>query len=335
MRSWLVLFASLRLTFAAMVALGVVVLLTRVQPLLAAHWIVAPLLALALNLLAALATNRRMRSQPWLAMFHVALLGICVLAGANVLTRMHGRVEMVEGQWFSAEEVEIVERGAWHSWHLHEAAFAQGSIEVDFAPGMVRQRTRSQVWTGEGASPLELTDTGSLTRSGYRFVPTANKGHALIVTWRGETGGELAGAVHMPSYPAMEWKQERQWRTPAGEELRFVLKPAQRTSADAAWTLRGAASPGMVSVQFADREVALARGQWLALKGGSLRFEGARLWIGYRIDYQPLLPWMLATAVLGIAALSAHFLRNDWRDPARTARRGRHAWDEHGSMAGL
>ena len=58
---------------------------------------------------------------------------------------------------------------------------------------------------------------------------------------------------------------------------------------------------------------ALVPGKWHQLRGGALRLDEVRLWMGYRIDYQPLMQWMLFVALAGIAALACYFYKRLWR----------------------
>ena len=315
-----VLLASLRLTAAAMAALFAAVFLSCALPLADRGWIVPPLAALALNLCAAVMVNRRIRASPGLMVFHVALLAICLLAGAGVLTRMHGRVEVVEGTAFDPSDMQIVERGIWHDGGAPRGAFVQGRVEVDFASGLLRQHTRSRVSVplAGGTLESELSDTHSLKTAGYRFAPTSNKGYALLLTWRDDAGAETTGAVHMPSFPALEWKQEQGWRTPAGEDVLFTLKPAARPAGDAGWTLRSNGATAEVAVVLQDGRTILKPGEWQPLRGGALRLEGVRLWLGYRIDHEPLIGWMLLAATLGVAGLSLHFYRRLWSPATRS-----------------
>lgn len=319
-----VLLASLRLTAVAMAALFAAVFLSCALALAAKGWIVPPLGLLALNLCAAVMVNRRIRASPGLMVFHLALLAICLLAGAGVLTRMHGRIEVVEGMAFDPSDVQIVERGIWHHGGVPRGAFVQGPVEVDFVSGLLRQRTRSRVAVplAGGTSESELSDTQPLKTAGYRFAPTSNKGYALLLTWRDDTGAEMTGAVHMPSFPALEWKQEQGWRTPAGEDVLFTLKPPARPAGDAGWTLRSDGATSEVAVVLQDGRTILKPGEWQPLRGGALRLEGVRLWIGYRVDHEPLIGWMLLAATLGIAGLSLHFYLRLWSRPTRSGAHG-------------
>ena len=51
----------------------------------------------------------------------------------------------------------------------------------------------------------------------------------------------------------------------------------------------------------------LRPGDSFRLQHGTLTVEDLRLWMGYRIDFNPLLPWVFAAAMLALIALAVHF----------------------------
>ncbi|HSW52902.1 MAG TPA: cytochrome c biogenesis protein ResB, partial [Sulfuricaulis sp.] len=269
MRRALHLLASLRLTFAGMLLLVVAVLAT-FRGGLTLTWVAVVLTLLGLNLLAALATHARLRQSFGLLVFHLSLLVILLGAAAGLLLRFEGRLEIVEGQMLGPEQVEVVTRGPWHRLHLHEAAFLQGPVEVDYAPGNVRRATRSVVWIPgrdyQGQS-RSLGENQALHKAEYRFVTTSNKGFAVLFTWQGDDGRVESGAVHFPSYPLYDWKQKKEWRTPMGQSLQLVLKPAVEISPDRNWTL-SAALGGDLVVHDEGGESLLAPGAVREYEGG-------------------------------------------------------------------
>jgi hypothetical protein len=117
----------------------------------------------------------------------------------------------------------------------------------------------------------------------------------------------------MPSYPAKEWDQHQQWHTPAGETVTLLLELSPVPTA-VAWQLSSDNFDGRVLLVRPDgTKLELAMNTAVTLAGGSLELASVGLWIGYRIEYNPLLPWLFASAALGVAALGWHF----WRSPPR------------------
>jgi cytochrome c biogenesis protein ResB len=53
----------------------------------------------------------------------------------------------------------------------------------------------------------------------------------------------------------------------------------------------------------------LRPGESVTVPEGVLVYEGLTAWMGYKVFYDPTLPWLLASATLAIAALAAFFWR--------------------------
>lgn len=314
--------ASLRLTLAGMLLLGISVLLSYRSPGLPAAWITLPLLVLAVNLLAALLYRPQFRRQSGLLVFHSCLFIIVLLAAWGIMTHFQARLEITEGRAFDAADVVVLGQGPWHRQRLDQVSFVQGLIRVDYHGAAVRAKTRSEVSveTADRRYRLRAGDTRGLDFGGYRFVATFNKGFAVMLTWLDKTGPSMSGPLHMPSYPLFEWNQKNRWLTPSGQALDIELKLAQ-AKRNNAWTLRSSDAQGRLLIRTAASAapLELSAGQSAAFDGGVLRFDGLRLWMGYRIDYNPALAWMFAAAIVGILGLAHHFWRKFWRQPLSDA----------------
>lgn len=298
--------ASLRLTCAALALLALWVVADHTGPGVSRMWLAPPLSVLAVNLLAALVCNGRLRRSGGLLLFHVALLVVCVLASAGVLTEFEGRIELAEGQDFEGGNLHTLRSGPWSDAPPSALPITQGVIDVDFVQGLVRQQARSQFLL-RGGQRRVVTDSEPLIIEGYRVAPSANKGFAVVLAWRGADGATSLGSLDMPSYPAMEWKQEQLWRTPAGESVQVRLMVPPRPSGD--WTLRSLLSATAVTLRGDGRVVDLRPGETVRLRGGAVSLVAVRLWMGYRVTREPALAVLLAVAFVGAAALGWHVLR--------------------------
>lgn len=297
--------ASLKLTAALLIAFGGGVLAGAFEGDTRSWWCEASLAGLVPNLLAALAVNPRLRRQRGLLVFHAGLAALLVLAVVSRMTRFQGQAEVITGEAFDGSAVTVVEEGPWHRRAaLAALGFEQHGFRVEYGPHLARGRTHSEVLVAGKA--LEIDDTHALDTQGYRFVLTPNKGYALIVSWLDERGGAVTGAVNLPSFPLRDWNQRNEWRTPAGEVLELALALPRRVPDDRAWVLDSAAAGGDLVVTVAGAATTLRPGATLTLSGGRLRFEGVRMWLGYRVRHEPLLPWMFAIATLALAGLGAH-----------------------------
>ena len=47
----------------------------------------------------------------------------------------------------------------------------------------------------------------------------------------------------------------------------------------------------------------------LRLADGTLRYDSLGSWMGYKVDYDRTRPWLLATCLLALCALSLHYLQ--------------------------
>ena len=305
--------ASLRLTLVGMIGVVVVALVASRSAAISTDLTAIPIALLAINLFAAICVNNTFRHQIGLLVFHVCLLFVVLLIGLSMLLRFDGRVELVEGESFAAAAVTETARGAWHPERLTEIEFSQGIVEVDYLPGGVRQATHSVLAVPGSTSVLTVGDREAAVFDGYRFLATFNKGFALVVDWASPDGEVQRGAINFPSYPEFEWKQVNTWTTPAGQVLEFELLLALQPARDEAWVLRASKRDFTLKISTTGDTVrTLGSGEVLRLRDGTLRIEGLRMWMGYRISFDPLLPWIFATAMLALLALAFHFQEKYW-----------------------
>jgi len=302
--------ASPRLTLAGFALLAAGTLATYNRPEAPAAAIVLPLALLAVNLAAAILVRPVLR-RGGLGLFHIALLALLLLAGLGRLTHFDGRVEVAEDSFFDPAQVEIRGSGPWHGSGWKNLQFRQGKYEVDYAAGVKRSHTRSQVWAdGEGGATLRVVgDDTPLILDGYRFYTTHNKGFAPLLSWQPEGGEPVQGLINMPSYPLFDWKQENSWTAPDGTALRFWLRIERPLSERSAWTLVPRDMPAVLVVEAAGVRHELKPGQSIALPGATLRYERLAGWMGYRIFYDPTLVPMLIASLLGVLGLGWHLWR--------------------------
>jgi len=304
MRKMLTRLGSGRLAVVLLAGLGVVVLITHVRQETSQWWLVGLFALLAANLTAALLTHPTLR-RGGLLVFHLALLVLMGLAGVGQLTRFQGRVEITEGNPFSESAVDVVTRGSLHPEWLASVDFVQGPFRVEYAPGLKRGRTSSLVTLKSGDTAL-VGDDEPLVASTYRFYTTHNKGFAPVLRWQPDRGSAVIGAVHMPSYPLFDWKQDNHWEVPAGPRLRFWLHLDLPRDDERGWVLDSKAARGTLILDVEGRRLELKLGQSLRLQGGNLEFAELRAWMGYKIYFDPTLPYLLLVAVIGLLGLGWH-----------------------------
>jgi cytochrome c biogenesis protein len=297
--------AASRLTLAGFALLAAGTLASYNWPRAPGGLIAGPLALLALNLAAALATRPALR-RGGLGLFHVALLALLLLAGAGRMLHFDARVEVAEGALLDADQIEVTGQGAWHGTAWKGLRFRQGGYAVDYAPGMKRAHTRSEVWLEDEGAARVVGDDTPLVIDGYRFYTTHNKGFAPLLTWTPERGAAVQGTLHMPSYPLFDWKQENQWTAPDGRTLRFWLRVERPLPEQAAWTLDPHGMPAVLVVEVDAQRHELKPGDSLPLPGAALRYDRLTGWMGYRIFYDPTLLPLFAVALLGVLGLGWH-----------------------------
>ena len=305
-------FGSLRSTLACMALLALAVLGGAVSGVPTALALGLAMALLALNLAAALVVHPVFRRQLALLVAHLALLAVVVLAGVGRMTALDGRFELAQGQAFDGHLIDS-SAGPWFRGDLGRLAFRHEGFEIDYAPGRKRGATRNRVaWQdGEGASRFAVIgDHRPLVLDGFRVYTSSNKGFAPMLTWTPLQGAAITGAVHLPGYPMHELRQSSEWQLPDGRRVWVMLQFDETlidASAQAAFRLPNA---HRLVVRCGDTRVELAPGQGVALAGGTLTYESLRTWMGYRVSYDPTLPWLFVAALLSVLALAWHYT---WR----------------------
>ncbi len=304
MKRALLFLASPTLMLWGFAVLGVWALASAELTDVAAWTLAIPLGGLTLNLLAAMVTHPRLRSEPALLAFHASLLALLALAAWGRLFHLEGRVELLTGAPFAADAVDIVRAGPLHRRAFQNVQFDQRGFTVDYAPGVNRSRTHSRVLRARAAEVVR--EDQPLVIDGYRFYVTHNKGYAPVLTWTPVGGSPVTGAIHMPSYPLFDWKQENRWQPPQGPDVQLWLHLDTPLRKDKAWRLDSDSIDAVLTVNANDHRVDLQPGESLTLAAGTLRFDELRGWIGYKVFYDPTLPWLFVCACLAALSLAAH-----------------------------
>ena len=304
-------FGSLRSTLALLVLLAAVVLGGSVSGNAFGVGVALVIALLSLNLLAALVVHPAFRRQLPLLVAHLALLALVLLAGFGRLAALDGRFELTQGVPFDGQLIEQ-HAGALHPGTLPGLQFRHDGFDIDYAPGRKRGPTRNRVtWIGADGRPQSATigDHKPLVLDGYRIYTSPNKGFAPVLRWVPTQGAPVAGAVHLPSYPMHELRQSREWPLPDGRSAWVMLQfDEQLLDPQAAASFRLPKDHRLV-LRLGEQRFELAPGEGAAIAGGTIVYDGLRTWMGYRVAYDPTLPWLLAAALLAALSLGWHYLR--------------------------
>lgn len=296
---------SLRATLALMALLAAVALASPRWP-----WLAAAIGLLAVNLAAAVVVHPAFRRRAALLVAHLALLLLVAGVGLGRLMALDGRFELLEGEPFDGTLIDR-EAGVLHHDRLQRLSFTQHGFDIEYAPGRKRGATRNRVsWQGDDGTRHEavIGDHVPLVLDGHRFYTSSNKGFAPVLRWLPDAGEPVRGAVHLPSYPAHELRQWREWTLPDGRAAWLMLHiDGEPIPVDQAARFRLPDAHRLV-LRVGEARHELAPGARVRLDGGTLVYERLATWMGYRVAHDPTLPWLLAAALLAAAGFGVHYL---------------------------
>lgn len=301
--------ASLKLTPVGLLLLGAASVAVYKLDHSAAPWLAAPLLLLALNLIAAVATNGVFRRQMPLLAFHLALITLVLLAAAGRLMYLKGTAEVTEGTDFAG--LKSRDAGPLHAGRIDDVHFTNDGFEISYMPGPVLDRNVNRLrWhDAEGAEhSTEIEQNKPLILYGYRIYPTSNKGFAPLFLWQPAVGQPVLAAVHLPSYPANATAQAQTWRPAGSKSDIWVMLNIDESliPADRASRFRLPDKKNIV-VRYQKLRWEMHPGERITLPDGTLEYRELRTWMGYRFFYDWTIPWLLAACAVAVLSMSWHF----------------------------
>lgn len=280
---------------------------------------VPPLSLLVVNLIAALATHPRFRGDLPLLVFHLALLVLLGLLALARLTYLDAMVPVTRGTTFSGD-VADAERGPWHGDGVKALRFSNEGFVDEFPANGNEFLTYNRVrwWDAEGASHVAVIgDDRPLVLDNYRIYAT-HRGFAPRLLWRQASGEIQFASMQLGRIASDGWNAGNSWSLHGGPEiwlgLNHVMETPQPGSRRADLGVADITTPLVVRVAGARHE--LLPGQSLELEGGTLTYVRLDAWMGYRIVYDGVIPWLIATLAVGIASLIAYYARRIFRRSA-------------------
>ena len=321
-----------RFTLVGMAMLGIGAALSYDNPVATPIWVlVVPLFLLALNLLIAIINNPAINRRFGLLMFHIGLLSVVILVAIGRLTHMEAHIELVDGSAFDPEALFDVRQGPLHRGKLDRIHFIQQGFKVDYRPGMKRGLTHDRILLAgdDGAlMPMEVGDDRPLLTHGYRIYSTSNKGFAPRLVWIADDGSVQLGTIHMPSYPLLYFRQANEWTPPGDHQpIKFWLQLETGLDKDNAWVLDPSRAEGVLVVNSDGNRTELHPGQSIKLTGGTLQYQQLSSWMGFKVFYDPTLPWLFVSAILAVVGLLMHYWQKFSAEPLILA-----AEDKQGSV---
>ncbi len=277
-------------------------------------WFVAlPTLLLVMNFLFAVAARGILRNNWPLMIFHFALIVLAALGLVSRMSYFQATLELAEQEVFRGDprQLDNLSRGPWHRYGLADAEFSNLGFSINYHRGIKRDRTINRIGLAAdgGRQVVEIGDHVPLVIGHYRFYTTHNKGYAPIFEWR-QAGSDsaLTGSIHLPAYPINEYRQALEWQIPgSGLRLWTMLRIDENVLPDDRPFEFAIPARHHIVVRIGERRFELSPGDQIELDEGVLSYKGLSSWMGYKVDYDWTRPWLLATAIIAILSLFAHY----------------------------
>lgn len=279
-------------------------------------WITAvwsvPLAVFALSLLAAVATNARLRRDAALLGLHLGLLILVLLIALARLTYLDGAVTLTQGSTFDGR-LDLDQRGPWHDGAIEQLRFSNEGFTEDFNERASWKSTYNRVrWQdANGASHLaQIGDDHPLVMGGYRIYTTFNRGYSPVFHWQPVQGEEEFGTVQLR---AGELDMANNWQLPGGPEVWAMIdlpRPAVKLQpGEQSLNLGSEKKAHSLILHIGERREFLRPGESLLLPQGRLTYVSLKSWMGYRIVYDVAMYWMAAAALIVVLCMLAFYAR--------------------------
>lgn len=309
---WTVLFFLLTAAAALMIAEGAMA----PTPLM-----LAPFALLAVNLVAAIASNARFRADLPLLVFHLALLALVLLVVLARLTYLDARATVSRGAVFDGK-MERDARGPLHWGRLHALRFANEGVAARYSDKGVYQGTYNRVrWQDAGGEwqRAEIGDDRPLIVDGYRIYATAYRGLAPLFRWQPAKGEPELGSVQLEDHRKRELPPAAAWQLPGGPQVWVQLDftPLPQPQGRRQEELGAAELEHALVLRSGDLRQVLRAGESVDFAEGRLTYVRLDSWMSYRFVYDPTVPWIVATVMVGIGSLIWFYVRRIWGRPLR------------------
>ena len=311
--AWLVTLAAPRWTLlffllTALSALAVAYELTTATALMA-----APFALLVANLAASLLTHARFRTDLPLLIFHLALVALVALLVLARLIYLDGRATLTSGTAFDGQ-LQMLEHGPLHPGRLQDLHFANDGFSEDFyleGKGRHKATYNRLRWQDESGrwQAAQIGDDQALRLNGYKIYTAGRRGYSPLFRWhaRDEAKGSEGhlGTVQLSAQQDGVYAPSTSWTLPGGPEVWLMLDtqvPPQSQRGQRKNLGADALSHSLV-LRIGEQRSVLKPGESLSLPTGTLTYVRLDTWMGYLISYDPTLPWIMATILIGLGSL--------------------------------
>jgi cytochrome c biogenesis protein ResB len=300
-------------------------LLTAVAALAVAYQLMAPTVMMAVpfvlllvNTGAAILTHARFRADLPLLLFHLALVALVALIALARLTYMEGTATLSSGTAFEGQLLTEA-HGPLHTGRLADVHFTnEGFTENYSARGKLHATYNRVRWQDDaGLSHLaQIGDDHPLLIKGYKIYSTSHRGFSPLFLWQPSSGAEEYGTVQLADQQGGTFAPAMGYKLPNGTNAWVMLdfKTSEAMPGDARVDMGSKELAHKLVLRVGDARHVLHPGDKIDLPGGTLSYVRLDSWMGYAFSYDPTMPWLIATILIGIGSLIWFYARRlRWR----------------------
>lgn len=279
-----------------------------------------PFALLVVNLLAAIVDNPRFRADVPLLLFHLALLALVALFAAGRLTYLEGRVMLTQQVSFPGV-LDEERRGPLHGDGVRSLRFMNAGItEVYPKLDDFRHTYNTVMWWDDSGRPrmTEIGDDRPLILQGYRIFTSKHRGVSPILRWTPTDGGPPeSGSLQLGQTTQDMFENAVSWHLPDGREawVSLVARAPQAALPTEQVDMGVYEFDHVLVLRVGDQRHELRKGGSVDLGSGRLTYERLLTWMGYRVVYDPTVPWIVATIGIGLSSMIWFYIRRVFARP--------------------
>lgn len=315
---WVHALASARWTVLFFLMSALAALAVAHEVMTATVLMVLPFTLLVANLAASIVTHARFRADLPLLLFHLALVVLVLLFVLARLVYLDGRTTLTSGTAFDGQ-LQMESRGPLHRGHVQDLRFANDGFTEDFyaqGKGEHHATYNRVLWQDKAGMwhAAQIGDAHPLLLDGYKIYTTRRRGFSPVFLWQPKVGEEVFGTVQLSALHDAAYASYAAWHLPSGIEAWVMLEDGgakQPRSGHRANLGAGELEHDLV-LRIGQQRHVLEKGQSLELAEGRLTYVRLDSWMGYLISYDPTLPWIMSTILIGLGSLVWFYWRRIW-----------------------
>jgi cytochrome c biogenesis protein len=272
-----------------------------------------PLLLLVMNVIAATFTHKRLRLDLPLLVLHLGLISLVTTVLGSRLTYFDAKLALTTGTEFEGQLLEV-KHGPMHSGTIGHLKFANDGFRVLYdAEGRYRATYNRVSWHDPAGNlrQTEIGDDRAFFIDQYRISAVQPRGYAPLFRWEAQGEEPQVGNVQLPDHRNSDYSPWAEWTLARDVQLWVQIHhaPIPRPMGGYQEELGAPSLDHTIILRRGDRRFEIAQGASVELPEGRLTYLGLRSWIGYRVTYDPLANWSMASVLVAIGGLIAFYWR--------------------------